>query len=141
MKLVITGAPRTKKNSTRRLMRGGRLLTVPSVAAVEWQAEAIRQLCKQYAILRHRARDTRDCRITEDVAVAALIYREANVGDLVGYLQAIGDALQGGHGKSKVPCVLIDDKQIKSWDGSRPLIDRKNPRVELTITPAESKEE
>jgi hypothetical protein len=31
--------------------------------------------------------------------------------------------------------VLADDRQIASWDGSRLLIDRENPRVELEVTP------
>lgn len=125
MRLTIIGAPRTKKNSSRRIKRGKRVFTVPSEAAVEWQSEAISQLVQQY----------RKRPIAGPVSVKALIYRETDVGDLVGYQQAIGDALQGGHGKSKIPCVLVDDKQIGSWDGSRRLIDRANPRVEIEIEP------
>jgi hypothetical protein len=30
--------------------------------------------------------------------------------------------------------LILDDKQIVSWDGSRLLIDRDRPRVELTLT-------
>lgn len=128
MKLTIVGPPRTKKNSGRRLMRGGRVFSVPSVAAVNWQATAIDQLKRQWS---------RAAPLCGPVSVRALIYREARTGDLVGFLQAIGDALQGGHGKSKIPCVLADDKQIESWDGSRPLLDRRNPRVEIEIDPIE----
>lgn len=142
MRFTIVGPPRTKKNSGRRLMRGGRVYSVPSEAAVAWEASAIAQLMRRG---RRPPLDGADGNrgmspllISIPVSVRALVYRDANRGDLVGYLQAIGDALQGGHGKSKVPCVLVDDVQIKSWDGSRLLIDKVNPRVEIELTPMDA---
>lgn len=128
IRLIIEGPPRTKKNSTRRIQRGKRVFTVPSEAAVEWEVEAIFQLCRQ-----SHPSPPWGC----PVSVRALVYRDANRGDLVGYLQAIGDALQGGHGKNKLPCILVDDVQIKSWDGSRLRVDRDRPRVEIEILPME----
>lgn len=62
------------------------------------------------------------------VSVCALIYRDADRGDLTGYLQAIGDALERAG-------VVTNDKLIHSWDGSRKLIDRARPRVEIEIGP------
>jgi Holliday junction resolvase RusA-like endonuclease len=132
LRYVIAGAPRTKKNHGRRIKRGAHVFSVPSLAAVAWEASAITQMRRQ---------GLTPTPVSQPVRVHALIYREANRrGDLVGYFQAIGDALQGGHGKSKVPCVLDDDEQIKSWDGSRLRLDRKNPRIEITIEPFDDKE-
>lgn len=127
MKFVILGSPRTKKNHGRRIKRGARVYSVPSEAAVAWESSAIAQLKRHW----HAPPANQAWPVT----VRALVYRDRASGDLVGYLQAIGDALQGGHGKNKIPCVLTDDKQIQSWDGSRLLIDRANPRVEITIEP------
>jgi Holliday junction resolvase RusA-like endonuclease len=142
MRFTIVGIPRTKKNSGRRIKRGNRVYSVPSEAAVFWEALAISQLMEQ-----RRAQGPIGMRclgphvgfpLRDDVHVCALIYRDADRGDLVGFLQAIGDALQGGHGKSKIPCVLTDDEQIASWDGSRLFVDKDNPRVEIEITPMET---
>jgi len=60
--------------------------------------------------------------------VKALFYRGANRGDLTGFKQAVGDALERSG-------TIVNDSIIESWDGSRKLIDRKNPRVEITIEP------
>lgn len=57
----------------------------------------------------------------------ALIYRAALVGDTLGYEQAIADALEHFG-------VVPNDKWLETWDGSRPLVDRANPRVEVTLT-------
>jgi hypothetical protein len=132
---TIIGPPRTKKNSLRRIQRGARVYTVPSEAAVAWEASAIAQLCRQYRRDWVGRPPVVPTNAETQVEVRARIFRDADRGDLAGYIQAIGDALQGGHGKSKIPCVLADDRQIASWDGSRLLIDRENPRVELEVTP------
>lgn len=100
-----------------------------------------------------------------NVQVCALIYRDAERGDLIGYLESIADALQAeawsqdksaepervGRGGKRIPAkparkarkirdglgIIVNDSAIVSWDGSRLLIDRDNPRVELTITQME----
>jgi Holliday junction resolvase RusA-like endonuclease len=103
-------------------------MIIPAANSKQWEKEAVRQLCEQWDGI------PLDC----DVTVRALIYRDSKRGDLVGYQQAIGDALQGGGSRSKAkrtPCVLMDDSQIKSFDGTRLLIDRENPRVEIEIQP------
>jgi len=114
--LTIEGAPRTKKNSLRRLKRGKRVYTVGSEAHATWAEKAMWQLRQQW----------REVPIAADVSVRALVYREKLTGDLVGYLQAIADVLE--HAR-----VLNNDKQIVSWDGSRPLKDAARPRVEIQI--------
>lgn len=58
----------------------------------------------------------------------ALIFRDADRGDAVGYYQAIADLLQKFG-------VVSDDKWIKAWDGTRLRKDRVNPRVEVELTP------
>jgi hypothetical protein len=128
--LTIIGCPRTKKTSQRIIVnrKTNRPMLIPAKNSKAWEVDAVDQLRRQWDGV------PLDC----DVTVRALIYRDANRGDLVGYLQAIGDALQGGGSRMKTkrkPCVLLDDSQIMSWDGARLLIDKERPRVELLIEP------
>jgi Holliday junction resolvase RusA-like endonuclease len=118
--LVILGAPRTKKNHSRIVTtRTGVPFIVPSKEYKVWEATAVLQMKTQW----------REQPIRHPVNVRALVYRERAAGDLVNFMQAIGDALQ-------VANVVVDDKFIVSWDGSRLRKDAKRPRVELEITPA-----
>ena len=123
---VITGPPRTKKNSPRRLARfdkklgRSRTYEVPSLAYEEWDQYAVLQL-------RHMAR----LRVAVDVNCKALFYRAALVGDACGYYQALADTLEHAG-------VVVNDKYIVSWDGSRMLKDRANPRVEFELTEAKN---
>jgi Holliday junction resolvase RusA-like endonuclease len=64
--------------------------------------------------------------ISERVWVQAEFYRTRRIGDLTGYLQALGDFLQ--HHK-----VIANDRQIVSWDGSRLAHDPQRPRVVARI--------
>jgi hypothetical protein len=79
------------------------------------------------------------------IEVRALVYRDRRTGDLLGYLESIGDTLQAeayskpepGKKRKKIRDglgIIVNDGQIMSWDGSRLLHDKDNPRVELTIT-------
>lgn len=98
--------------------------------------------------------------IMERVSIAAAIYREADRGDATGYYDAIADAIQAElwqcqdcrkktmvlancpycgasiarmrHSRKGLG-IIGDDKQIEHWDGTRLLIDRVKPRVELVI--------
>jgi len=130
VRLIIVGPPSTKKTSQRIIFnkKTGKMMVIGSSKSRSWETDAVDQLCRQW----------RGLPMVEPVSVRALIYRDRNAGDLTGFIQAIGDALQGGGSRKRskrVPCVLDDDSQIISWDGSRKLIDRENPRVELTIEP------
>jgi hypothetical protein len=58
----------------------------------------------------------------------ALVFRDREVGDAVGFYQAIGDLLQQRG-------VLANDRFIRQWDGSRLQKDANRPRVELELSP------
>ena len=113
---VITGPPRTKKNHGRRIMRGGRVYSIPSEAYETWDASAMVQLKKQFS----------GDPIASEVNCRALFFRHANVGDAVGFYQALADTLEHAG-------VLTNDQLIRSWDGSRLLKDKDNPRVIVTL--------
>lgn len=131
MTFTIHGAPRTKKNHGRRIKRGRRIFHVPSQACTDWTDAAVLQLRAQLARW-HRAPfrgPTVAAPKGDPVNVRALFYRDANRGDAVGYYQALADALQAAG-------VVEDDKLCVSWDGSRLLVDKARPRVEVTLEPA-----
>ncbi len=130
MKLVILGAPRTKKNSLRRLKRGKRVFTVPSLAHEQWEAVAVAQLRGQFA---QWARGWPGGHGPLDVPVnlKAIVYRErAGRADLLNFLSAVSDALEKAG-------VLEDDRLVASLDGSRLLLDRSRPRVEIELSACE----
>jgi len=121
---VIEGAPRTKKNSLRRIRRGRRTFTVPSAAHEAWAASAIPQLRAQ----RPKGMGGGLPVFMGDVTLRALVYRErSGTADLLNYLAAVSDALEAAG-------VLADDKLVASVDGSRLLLDRARPRVEVELT-------
>jgi hypothetical protein len=116
LRLVLLGAPRTKKNHGSVKMVGKKRVHVPSAAYMTWRNAVVQQIPA-----RTRVPDQPyNCR--------ALIYRETLTGDAVGYYQAIADMLQEAG-------VVSDDKWIEAWDGSRLLKDAHRPRVELVLTP------
>lgn len=120
---VVTGPPRTKKNSARIFKRAdGSPFIMPSKQAKSWQKDAAAQIARQNVNRLHLQRP---------VNVVALVYRERAVGDLVNYLQAIADALEQAG-------VVRNDKWIVTWDGSRLKKDKARPRVEITITETET---
>lgn len=77
----------------------------------------------QVHLMRLHPRET----IQQPVNCRALIYRDANRGDAVGYYQALADALEEAG-------IVENDRLIVSWDGSRLLKDAANPRIEVTLT-------
>jgi hypothetical protein len=138
-RLVITGAPRTKKNHGRRVYSfvQKRTFNVPSESQEKWAARAAVELALQWA------RGVGTNALEGPVEVTALIYRDKLQGDLVGYLQAVGDVLEQApkSRKSRRPPakagIIENDRQIVSWDGSRLLRDAANPRIELWIREVE----
>lgn len=82
--------------------------------------------------------------IREPVNCMAIFYRQKNIGDAVGFYQALADLLEicqdCKQKKRKCQCyqfgarVLDDDKWIVSWDGSRLSKDKDNPRIEVLLT-------
>lgn len=118
MNLIVFGAPRTKKNSSRLVKVGKFHKIIPSEAYERWCASALPQL---------RIHWQGQPPIMTPVNVAAIFFRDALRGDAVGYYQGLADALQAAK-------VIIDDKFIVSWDGSRLSVDYDKPRIELDIT-------
>lgn len=113
-RLVIHGAPRTKKTSNSLQMHDGRLKVVPSAAWMAWRDASLPQIPKGTL-----PDQLYNC--------AALFYRDRATGDATGYYQGLADILEEAG-------VVSNDKWIESWNGSRRLLDRDNPRVELVIS-------
>jgi Holliday junction resolvase RusA-like endonuclease len=138
VKFTILGVPATKKNSPRmfRNRRTGTSFPMPSKASADWTESAVAQLAATWGRSSHvTAIDSRRGIVTMGygpiqcgVSVKALVYRARAVGDLDNYLTCVGDALQKAG-------VIVNDKQIESWDHSRKLIDRARPRVEVEVSP------
>jgi len=141
---AIYGDPRTKKNSPRIVTiptKGARRCHVcghmqgfprvlPSEAYERWEMDALKQLIG----ITHKLGV--ELPIISPVSIEAHVYLEPRAdgklrhdcGDIVGYLQGIGDMLEKGG-------ILANDRQIEDWDGSRRHVDDgKGPRVEIYIT-------
>jgi hypothetical protein len=123
IRLVIYGAPRTKKNH-------GATMIHPSAAWTRWKNRADIQCLegvtpKAVALWRAKLAPAVPDR---PYNCAALFYRDALRGDAVGYMQGVADLLEARH-------VITNDCQIVQWDGSRLLKDAARPRVELILTP------
>lgn len=123
MKLTFTllGPPRTKKNHGVTDLRGNKPRQLPSKAYQVWDKLVQPQLAVFRAYTRH------PLPLTEPVNITALFYREALVGDAVGFYQALADSLQKGG-------IVLNDALVVTWDGSRLRKDDARPRVEVTIT-------
>lgn len=114
--------PQRRVCPTCRRARDGRHVVQPSPEFRRWEAAARPEIHTQLAQQGHAM-------ATGPVHVRALIYRDSDrsVGDLSGYLDAIGDVLQPPKGKDfkarfgSLLVPILDDKQIDSWDGSRRL--------------------
>jgi Holliday junction resolvase RusA-like endonuclease len=133
MKLTILGRPITKSNSPRiGRSRTGKPFVMPSKALEKWEEIATLQLQAQHGRAARASRwylgdKGQPCVI--QVGAKALFYRPVDgPGDLDNYEKALGDALQKAG-------IVANDRLIRSWDGSRLLIDRKNPRVEVELSP------
>lgn len=123
-KITIYGAPRTKKNHGEVYVNTAGRFHMPSKAWRRWLANAdLRWTDGSAPIFVWK-----NCAILPDQAVncRALFYRDARRGDAVGYYQGLADLLE----KKRV---LQDDAQIVTWWGSRMLLDKSNPRVELVL--------
>lgn len=117
MRFTIPGNPVTKKNHQRILKtRDGRSFVAPSS-----QYKAYEEMCGWFVPKEE---------IDYPVNVKCVYYMETERRvDLVNLLEATCDILV------KFRCLTDDNsKIIKSHDGSRVKLDRKNPRVEIEIS-------
>ena len=141
----IYGPPRTKKTHGRIVTltpkgqkreychqckrQFGRQIILPSDQYTTWEGEALAQM----PLIRSKlAAAGVSLPVVGLVSIEARIYREANIGDTAGFIQAIGDMLQRAG-------ILENDVQIEDWDGTRRLKDATNPRVEIFITVLEER--
>lgn len=121
LQLTIIGKPITKKNSQRilRNRRTGKPFVAPSA-----QYEAYRK-----AFILQAGKYTPKEPIAVPVAVCAIYYMpDKRRVDITNLMNATHDLLQDS-------AIIADDssKIVKSVDGSRVLLDRENPRVEILI--------
>ena len=130
VKVTVIGAFRTKKTHNQIVSHSGRIRVLPSKAWQDW--------CKKAPVVGHFvtpvpgmpgkfAAMVGSFPVSGDVNCRALFYRDANRGDAVGFYQGLADLLEKRG-------VLVNDRQIVSWDGSRLLKDAANPRVEIELT-------
>jgi Holliday junction resolvase RusA-like endonuclease len=118
-RFTLVGAPRTKKTSNIMVTKGKPRI-LPSKAFSAWNRIA------QVELARVRSAQV-GFPIEGHVNVRAWFYQDVDRADPVGLYQALADALQEGR-------IVINDRQIRSWDGSRLLADKENPRIEVWIT-------
>ena len=115
-RIILHGTPRTKKNSQRLIVAGGRPRIIPSKEFKVYESDCLRQLA--YAD-----------RIPGPVNVSCVYYMPTRRRvDLVNLLEATCDILVTAG-------ILEDDNTniIAGHDGSRVLYDKNDPRVEIEI--------
>lgn len=119
IRLTLPGSIRSKKNSKRLIMIGGknvprRPVALSSKAYLEWETKA-----------REAAMDQVKGMFTGPIHVKAIAYCKGTLPDLSGMLESVGDCLEG---------ILWDnDKNIISWDGSRVIHDKQHQRTEIEV--------
>jgi Holliday junction resolvase RusA-like endonuclease len=134
IKITLSGTIRSKKNShtpiplpskavTRfkalfgKSWKYAQVLIVPGKTYKKWEAAARDQLM---AILPPGRK-----LLTCPLHVKAIFYYKGPRPDLQGAMESLADCLEG--------YIYEDDKQIESWDGSRIVHDKNDPRVEIEI--------
>lgn len=160
---TILGAPRTKKNSPvviSRKANDGTGRKIPMLLPSEQYRAWLKDALTQGPGIRRVLTDAGvPLPLIEPISVSVLVYREREVGDALGYWEAISDAMQEptfqcsackktvhdsqarNHGcRAQLAArrqglgIIRDDRQIQHWDGSRLLVDADRPRIEVMIT-------
>lgn len=130
VEFALLGPPRTKKTSDRLDLRGDRPKKLPSKPHEKWFDNAMSQLPPITTRLLRQVQLPLQGRYW----ITAYFYLENAIeGDLLGYEQALADWLQMPTQARNGAGIITDDRFIDSWDGSRRLLDRANPRIEVTI--------
>lgn len=113
---------RTKKNhSSIVTLKNGRTLLLPSKPYKEFEKSVCDFIKGYFKVLEP---------IDKAINLKCVFYKDKNYkSDLMGYMQAIADALV----KAKL---LTDDNSniVVSTDGSKVLLDKSNPRIEVEIS-------
>jgi Holliday junction resolvase RusA-like endonuclease len=115
---IIPGTVRSKKNSKQIIFAGRYPRLIPSKAHRKWEREFQSELKAE--CLKRGIKPTE-----KPVAVSAKFFWKGPEPDLSGLCESLADACEG--------ILWNDDKQIRSWDGSRKYHDKENPRVEFCV--------
>lgn len=119
LKLTLHGVMRTKKNSQRIFaLKGTQPRALPSAAYCAWcdAATTAVMLAK-----------LGDLKLNFDMNFQAVFYMPKDNCDLTGLKDGLADFAQKAG-------LITNDKLIRRWDGSKVVIDRNHPRVELLIS-------
>lgn len=116
MRFTISGSIRSKKNSKQIIKVGNRHIPISSKAYKAWEKEAHKELSIQSRGFGVRI---------VPVHITATFYYKGSRPDIHGAMESLADCLQG--------YVIADDRQIESWDGTRIIHDKENPRTEFEI--------
>lgn len=117
---TILGHPYVKKSNMKLVMRGRKLVRIPTANYTAWATEAHKQIDEQMTVAEP---------IDFPINLQCHFYvRTYGVVDLSALYEGIQDELVKKH-------VLADDnfKIVASHDGSRVFVDPDNPRMEITI--------
>ena len=121
LRYVITGHPYVKKNNMKLVMRGKKLVRIPTTNYQEWARSAHEQIARHI---------NPGSPINHPVNLQCHFYvRTYGVVDLSALYEGIQDEL--------VKMGVLEDDNFKivaSHDGSRVFVDPDNPRMEITIT-------
>lgn len=122
MKFTIPIKPRTKKNHAQLVtLKTGRQVLLPSKSYKEFEKEVVEWVENNFRNLQP---------INSSINLCCHFYKDKSFrSDLVGYLQAIQDAL--------VKAGLLEDDNheiVTTTDGSQVFLDKQNPRIEVEIT-------
>lgn len=136
--VVVSGPPRTKKNHGVISTKGGRPRLFASPQWVQWCRKADLLVNGNLLVgnpdvgvfLGNGPKLHRPWIPVERLLnCAATFYRDGYWGDAVGFYQGLADLLESRG-------VILNDRQLVSWDGSRLLKDTVNPRTEIVLTEA-----
>lgn len=119
VRYTILGEPRSGKNSQRIMRAGARRFVLKSKAATGWLASAQQQLTDTMRAKKRRL-------VPGPVRVDVVCYQKVDRCDLDNMVSLVYDALKS--------LCIVDDKLVQAGYAEK-LIDRANPRVEITITP------
>ncbi len=153
MKILVVGAPRTKKTHNRAAVRKSHKQGQPCPWCKKplWPfvlpSDQWKEWCKKAAIWvddEQLVRTTQKPRILmvvpvgglarvwrpmlDDVNCRAIFWRDRDQGDTLGFKQGLADLLQERG-------VIGNDSQLKTWDGSRLELTSGRPRVDVELTP------
>uniref|UniRef100_A0A6H1ZE74 Putative endodeoxyribonuclease n=1 Tax=viral metagenome TaxID=1070528 RepID=A0A6H1ZE74_9ZZZZ len=117
LSFTIPGQIRIKKNRRRIYGSGRNKVNLPSELYMEWQNKA------RFHFLKIGGFGFEP--FTSNCHVKAVMFYESHQPDLSGCLESVGDCFE--------KMIWKNDKQIKSWDGSRVIQDKDNPRTEIIV--------